>query len=100
MALLPSAVSADGSGQAASVTAAGGNKARVKQGVGTFKDVFIGAEQAGEYVLKAKPSSREVRQPLCRRRHDCLSHVTAGKALLPADTPTAPSSTYSCVLCR
>ena len=60
VALLPSAVSSDGTGQAASVTAAGGNKARVKNGAGMFKDVFIHADQPGQYILRAKPSSREV----------------------------------------
>ena len=61
MALLPSAVNADGSGKAASVNAAGGNKARVKEGAGAFKDVRLSADQAGSYVLRAKPSSRKVR---------------------------------------
>ena len=60
VALLPSAVSADGAGQAACVTAANGNKARIKNGIGVFKDVHLRSEQPGQYTLKAKPSSREV----------------------------------------
>ena len=61
VALLPSAVNAEGSGKAASVSAAAGNKARVKEGLGTFKDVRLSADQAGSYILRAKPSSRKVR---------------------------------------
>ncbi len=60
VALLPSAVSSDGTGQSASVTAANGNKARVKNVAGMFKDVSIRADQPGQYILRAKPSSREV----------------------------------------
>lgn len=63
VALLPSAVSTDGAGQAACVSAANGNKARIKSGVGVFKDVHLTAEQPGQYTLKAKPSSREVQNP-------------------------------------
>lgn len=58
--MLPSAISSDGSGQAASVTAADGNKARVRNGVAAFKDIKLSAETTGTYVLRAKPSSREV----------------------------------------
>jgi hypothetical protein len=42
------------------VTAADGNKARVRNGVAAFKDIKLSAEGTGTYILKAKPSSREV----------------------------------------
>ena len=58
--LLPSAISADGSGVSASVTAADGNKARVRNGVAVFKDIKLSAEIAGTYIVRAKPTSRDV----------------------------------------
>ena len=77
--LLPSAVSVDGSGLSASVTAAGGNKAKMKQGTAVFKDVKLSADQAGSYSLRAKPSSRKVCTPgihvsACNQ-HQCLHNL-------------------------
>ena len=60
VALLPNAVSSDSTGQAAAVTTSAGNKARIKKGSGTFKDIQLAADLPGSYILRAKPSSREV----------------------------------------
>ncbi len=58
--LAPSALSTDGSGTAASVTVAGGNKAKLKDGEALFKAVRIDAEAPGVYTLHAKSASRKV----------------------------------------
>lgn len=58
--LQPSALATDGSGAATSISAAGGNKAKMKAGVAIFKDVCLRAENAGIYAVMAKSSSRKV----------------------------------------
>ena len=56
----PSAMAVDGSGAAASVSVAGGNKAKLKDGTALFKSVRIEAEAPGVYTLHAKSASRKV----------------------------------------
>ena len=60
VALNSSALKADGSAVNAKVTAAGGGKAKVKNGVAVFKGVQVTAEQAGTFILKASSSSKKV----------------------------------------
>ena len=60
MSLVPSALSTDGSGTAASVTVAGGNKTKLKDGEALFKAVRIEAEARGVYTIHAKSASRKV----------------------------------------
>lgn len=66
--LQPTAIATGGSGQAAKVTAAAGNKVTTKNGVGIFKDVQLSTEQPGSYILKAIPASREVHLAPCSRQ--------------------------------
>lgn len=78
MSLAPSALSADGSGTAASVAVAGGNKAKLKDGEALFKAVRIEAEAPGVYTLHAKSASRKVTAMGSRDWHDhILTHDEA-----------------------
>ena len=63
VALLPSALAADGSGAAAKVEAQGGNRAKMalREGTATFKNVQLEAEAPSAYVLRAKSASRKAR---------------------------------------
>lgn len=67
VALKPSALAADDSGHAATVQAAGGNKAKLQKGVAVFKDIKITAESAGQYILRVASGSRKVtsKAPVC-----------------------------------
>ncbi len=56
----PSAMAVDGSGAAANVSVAGGNKVKLKDGRALFKSVRIEAEAPGVYTLHAKSASRKV----------------------------------------
>lgn len=58
--LQPSALSVDTEGQAAAVTAGGGNRAKLKNGVGAFKDVRLSADTGGTYALRIASGSRKV----------------------------------------
>ncbi|PRW58303.1 Structural maintenance of chromosomes flexible hinge domain-containing 1 [Chlorella sorokiniana] len=55
-----SALATDGSGRAASVSVAGGNKVKVKKGAAVFKDVRVSADEAGSYALRVQSASRKV----------------------------------------
>ena len=65
MSLAPSALSSDGSGAAASVSVAGGNKVKLKDGEALFKSVRIEADVPGVYTLHAKSASRKVGSKFC-----------------------------------
>ena len=59
VALLPGALAGDGSGRAARVTAAGGNRAPLQDGIAVFTGVRVAADDgAGAYAVRAKPASR------------------------------------------
>jgi hypothetical protein len=58
--LSSSALAIDGSGRAASVTASGGNKVKMKRGVAVFRDVRVVAEEAGSYELRVQGASRKI----------------------------------------
>jgi hypothetical protein len=57
-----SALAADGSGLAASVSVPGGNKVKLRGGVAVFKEVRVAAEQPGTYSLRVQSASRKVRR--------------------------------------
>lgn len=55
-----SALATDGSGRAAAVTVASGNKIRVKKGVATIRDIAVAADEPGTYALRVQSASRKV----------------------------------------
>ncbi len=66
MSLAPSALASNSSGVAATVTAPGSNKAKMKDGEAVFKNVRIKAEAPGAYMLMAKSASRKVSTMLAK----------------------------------